>query len=228
MSEAATARHHHPHEEQDGDEDEDEDDELSHECSFRVEVALPVGRGGQPVTDEQVAVLDEDGAVVDVRPRSEVRRLNLRHAATAVLLRHPDGRVYVHRRSPDKDWQPSAHDAAAGGVLRAGEDPDAAAARELAEELGVTRVRLEKLLTGRYDDDTTRYVAHVYEATYDGPVRFADGEAVWGAWMTLPELGRLLSDPGWPFVPDTRALLDRLAVEGIRDYARLGPTSRPS
>ncbi len=87
-------------------------------------------------------------------------------------------------------------------------------------------MRLEALLTGRYDDDTTRYVAHLYEATYDGPVRFADGEVVWGAWMTLAELGQLLRDPAWPFVPDTRALLDRLATEGIGDYPTLLP-SRP-
>jgi 8-oxo-dGTP pyrophosphatase MutT (NUDIX family) len=181
------------------------------------------------VTEEQVAVLDEDGAVVGVRPRSEVRRLNLRHAATAVLLRRPDGAIYVHRRSPDKDWQPSSHDAAAGGVLGVGEAPDAAAERELAEELGVSGVPLVKLLTGRYDDDTTRYVAHVYEATYDGPLRFADGEVVWGAWLTLEELGGRLRDPTWPFVPDTRALLDRLSREGVRDYAALHRgSSRPS
>lgn len=182
-----------------------------------------------PVADDElVAVLDEDGAVVDARPRSEVRRLNLRHAATAVLLRHLDSRVFVHRRSPDKDWMPSAHDAAAGGVLQAGEEPDTAAVRELAEELGVSGVTLEKLLTSRYDDDTTRYVAHVYEATYDGPVRFADGEVVWGEWTTLERLGELLRDPDWPFVPDTRALLQQLADQGVRDYARLISASRPS
>ena len=178
--------------------------------------------------EELVAVLDEDGAVVGVRPRSEVRRHNLRHAATAVLLRHPDGRIHVHRRSPGKDWQPSAHDAAAGGVLQVGEEPAAAAERELEEELGVTAVPLEKLLVSRYDDETTRYVAHVYEATYDGPLRFADGEVVWGAWMTLQELGRRLQDSDWPFVPDTRALLERLSREGVRDYAALHRSSRPS
>ena len=172
-------------------------------------------------------MLDEQGAVVGVRPRSEVRRDNLRHAATAVLLRHPDGRIHVHRRSPDKDWQPSAHDAAAGGVLQAGEEPDTAAERELEEELGVAGVPLSKLLVGRYDDDTTRYVAHVYEATYDGPLRFADGEVVWGAWMTLEELGHRLQDTAWPFVPDTRALLERLSREGVRDYGALGRVGLP-
>jgi 8-oxo-dGTP pyrophosphatase MutT (NUDIX family) len=174
------------------------------------------------VAEEQVAVLDEDGAIIGVRPRSEVRRGNLRHAATAVLLRRSDGRIHVHRRSPGKDWQPSAHDAAAGGVLKAGEEPDPAAERELAEELGVTGVPLEKLLVGRYDDDTTRYVAHVYQATYDGPLRFSDGEVVWGAWMSLEELGDRLRDPEWTFVPDTRALLEGLSREGVRDYGALG------
>jgi isopentenyldiphosphate isomerase len=186
--------------------------------------SLPVAderAAGERAADEQVAVLDEGGAVVGVRPRAEVRRHNLRHAATAVVLRHPDGRLYVHRRSPTKDWMPSAHDAAAGGVLQAGEEPDSAAARELAEELGVTGVALTKLLTGRYDDDTTRYVAHVYEATYDGAVRFADGEVVWGAWMTLEELAERWRDPAWPFVPDTRALLEQLAREDVGDYGLL-------
>jgi isopentenyldiphosphate isomerase len=55
-------------------------------------------------SDEQVSLVDEDGAVVGVAPRSAVRRDNLLHAATAVLVRHPDRRIYVSRRSADKDW----------------------------------------------------------------------------------------------------------------------------
>ncbi len=45
---------------------------------------------------------------------------------------------------------------------------------------------------------------------------------VWGAWMTLEELDGHLADPAWPFVPDTRALLTRLARDGTGDYGRLG------
>jgi hypothetical protein len=44
---------------------------------------------------------------------------------------------------------------------------------------------------------------------------------VWGAWMTLPELAARLLDPTWPFVPDTRALLARLARDRVGDYPRL-------
>jgi len=170
---------------------------------------------------EIVALVDRTGAVLGSAERSVVRRENLLHAATAVLVRDPEGRIYVHRRSPDKDWAPSHHDAAAGGVMAYGEQPAASAARELAEELGVTGADLRPLGLNVYEDDTTRCVEHCYETTWSGPVRHADGEVVWGAWMTLGELAERLLDPAWPFVPDTRALLARLASDGVGDYADL-------
>ena len=173
------------------------------------------------MTGEVVSLVDPTGAVVGTAERSVVRRENLRHAATAVLVRDPAGRVYVHRRSPDKDWAPSHHDAAAGGVLRAGEQPAAAAARELTEELGISGVALRPLGLSLFEDDTTRCVEHCFETVWDGPVVHADGEVVWGAWMTLGELATHLADPSWPFVPDTRALLGRLAADGVGDYPTL-------
>jgi isopentenyldiphosphate isomerase len=175
------------------------------------------------VQSEIVTLVDADGSVVGSAERSVVRRDNLLHAATAVLVRDPEGRIYVHRRSPTKDWAPSHHDAAAGGILTEGEDPAGSAARELAEELGITGADLRPLGTNHYEDDTTRVVEHVFETTWDGPVAWADGEVVAGGWLTLDELAERLADPGWPFVPDTRSLLARLARDGVGDYARLAP-----
>ncbi len=170
---------------------------------------------------EVVTLVDRSGSVVGTAERSVVRRDNLRHGATAVLVRDGDARIYVHRRSPDKDWAPGAHDAAAGGMLSAGEEPAGSAARELAEELGITGTTLRTLGISVYEDDSTRCVEHCFETTWDGPVRYADGEVVWGAWMTLAELDRHLADPSWSFVPDTRALLARLATTGVGDYSAL-------
>ncbi len=179
------------------------------------------GGGGGTGGTEIVALVDRSGAVVGHAERSVVRRANLMHAATAVLVRDSERRIYVHRRSPDKDWAPSRHDAAAGGVLTYGEEPAASAARELGEELGIVGAHLEPLGPSVYEDDTTRCVAHCFETTWGGPVRHADGEVVWGAWMSLGELDAHLADPGWPFVPDTRALLARLARDGTADYGTL-------
>jgi 8-oxo-dGTP pyrophosphatase MutT (NUDIX family) len=172
--------------------------------------------------DETVSLVDDTGAEVGAAPRHEVRRRNLLHAATAVLVRHPDGRIYVSRRSADKDWSPSSHDAAAGGVVQHGEPVEESARRELAEELGIQDTSLRFLTTARYDDDTVRCFLHCFETTYDGVVTHADGEVVWGDWMTLPQLGERLRDRGWPFVPDTRTLLERLCRDGIGDYPSLG------
>jgi 8-oxo-dGTP pyrophosphatase MutT (NUDIX family) len=179
------------------------------------------------VAEEVVALVDEHGRVVGSVPRSQMRRENLRHASTAVLVRRSDGRIYVHRRSPDKDWAPSCHDAAAGGVLKRGEEIYESAIRELEEELGITDQTLHFLGAGRYEDDTVRCLAHVYEVTFDGPITHADGEVVWGGWMTIAELGEHLADPSWPFVPDTRALLQRLADANVNDYAGLNVERSP-
>lgn len=170
---------------------------------------------------EIVTLVDSTGAVLGPVERSVVRRDNLWHAATAVLVRDPSHRIYVHRRSPGKDWAPGHHDAAAGGMVAYDEEPGDSALRELAEELGVTGATLRPLGLSSYADDTTRVVEHCFETVWDGPVTWADHEVVWGAWMGLAELDAHLRDPGWPFVPDTRALLARLAAEGVGDYAEL-------
>ena len=185
---------------------------------------LGTGRHTDGVTGaEIVCLVDRAGAVVGSAERHVVRRENLLHAATGVLVRDPEGRIYVHRRSPDKDWAPSQHDAAVGGVIRYGEDPHASALRELEEELGICGVELRPLGTALFEDDTVRCFEHCFEVTWDGAVRFVDAEVVWGAWMDLAELGGLLARGDWLFVPDTRALLTTLARTGVGDYPALLP-----
>ncbi|NAZ80524.1 NUDIX domain-containing protein [Kineococcus sp. R8] len=165
----------------------------------------------QQAAAELVDVRDPDdlaGRVVGVATRERVRAGNLPHAATGVLLRDDAGRVLVHRRTRTKDVYPGAHDCFAGGVLAAGEEPDEAAARELAEELGVRGVPLRPVLRRWYRDEHTHYLAHVYEARWDGRPFTLQPSEVEAAWWTTPaELRAALADPGWPFVPDTRALL---------------------
>ncbi|WP_460864475.1 NUDIX hydrolase [Rhodococcus aerolatus] len=136
-----------------------------------------------------------------------VYRDGLWHASAGVLLHDADGRVLVHRRTTTKTLWPGAHDVLAGGVLAPGETPGAGARRELAEELGVTRAELRPLARTAWDDGTLRCHLWAFAARHDGPV-VLQPEEVAGAWWWDPaELVRHLADPGWPFVPDTRALL---------------------
>lgn len=165
-------------------------------------------RSGVPA-EEQVAIIDDSGAVIGAVPRSVMRRDNLLHVVVAVLVRDPSGRIYVHRRTDTKDVFPGMHDCFAAGCLQAGEEPAAAAAREVAEELGVTGVPLSPLFVVRYADESTRHDCHAFAVTWDGPVSHQPEEVAWGGWMSPDELRRRLADPGWAFVPDGRALVER-------------------
>ena len=154
-----------------------------------------------------MAILDEDNHVTGSAPRSVMRRDNLRHAATGVLVRNPAGDIYVHRRTPTKDVYPGRYDFAAGGVVAAGEDPYDAVVRELAEELGISDVELTALPEGDYSDDHTTYHAYLYTCVWDGPVTHQPEEVEWGDWMSPAELVARLDDPSWPVMPDTAGLL---------------------
>jgi 8-oxo-dGTP pyrophosphatase MutT (NUDIX family) len=166
------------------------------------------------VHEEYVAIVDRSGQVVGSASRSVMRRDNLPHLVVAVLLQDSSGRVYVHRRTDTKDVFPGRHDCFSAGCVQAGEEPGAAAERELAEELGVSGVALEPLATGWYEDESTRHLWHGYLATYDGKVVHQADEIAWGGWMTLDDLRAHLADPQWPFVPDGRALLEELLATG--------------
>ncbi len=158
---------------------------------------------------------DPDGRIVGTVPRARMRAENLPHGATAVLVRRSTGELFVHRRSDTKDIWPGRHDCAAGGVLQSGEEPDEAAARELGEELGILHATLTPLVRRWYTGPETTYFAYAYVTTWDGPVQFADGEVADGWWETPIRLYERLQDPSWPFVPDTRELLDLPLVKAV-------------
>jgi thiosulfate/3-mercaptopyruvate sulfurtransferase len=174
---------------------------------------------------ELVAIYTPGGRVAGTATRHRMRAEKLWHGATMIALRSTDGeRIYVHRRSLDKDIFPGSLDCFAGGVISSGEDPDAGARRELAEELGVSGVELHPLLNGnRHQDvathamsgwsrepayrlDDVRCHFWVYEAFSDGPLTLQPEEVVSGEWLTLPALAALLADPAADIVPDGRAI----------------------
>ena len=159
------------------------------------------------MSGELVDIVDADDQVVDTVPRSVMRSANLRHRAVFVLVRSSRGEVLIHRRSEAKDVWPGWWDLAVGGVVAAGESYEAAAFREVAEEIGVTVAAdaLEPLGEGRFDDDQVRLVGRVYRLVHDGPFTFSDGEVVEARFVGLADLEARLGRDS--FLPDSRALV---------------------
>jgi 8-oxo-dGTP pyrophosphatase MutT (NUDIX family) len=157
--------------------------------------------------DEQVEVVDGEGTVLRVVRRAEMRASNLRHRSTYVVLRTSAGEVVAHRRADDKDVWPGRWDLAFGGVAGVGEPWRDAAARELAEEAGVTVAPgdLAELTSGTYDDADVSVLSRVYTVTHDGPYTCPDGEVAELALVPLAALGGWSA--GHDLCPDTRALV---------------------
>jgi isopentenyldiphosphate isomerase len=158
--------------------------------------------------DELVDIVDEDDRVVGTAPRRDIRRAQLLHRCTYVLLRNAAGETLVHRRTDTKDVFPGAYDVFSGGVCAAGESYDDCARREVAEELGVVGTELRFLFRHRYRGPGGQAWGAVYEGRWDGPVRPQQSEVAWHAWVGAGELDRMLRDR--PFCPDSLEILERL------------------
>jgi len=138
-----------------------------------------------PAGAELVDVVDENDRVVGRVTRAEMRRRNLLHRAVYVLVLNHAGELFVHRRTETKDVYPGHWDVTAGGVVAAGEDYAASAAREIHEELGVDGVALEPAGEMRYADAATRIVGQVFVACHDGPFVLQPEEIVEGRFVSL-------------------------------------------
>jgi isopentenyldiphosphate isomerase len=171
---------------------------------------------GMDPADEPVDVVDEENRIIRTVSRAEVRRRQLLHRCTYVLLRNMAGEILVHRRTDSKDVFPGAYDMFAGGVCAAGESYDDCARREVAEEFGVVGADLRFLFAHRYRGVGGQAWGAVYEARWDRPVQPQASEVAWHAWVGPEPLAHMLAE--LPFCQDS-----------LEIFARLGePPAQPS
>ena len=82
-------------------------------------------------------IVDPQDQVIGQATRHEAHAGRLLHRAVHILIFNPAGALLVQKRAMTKDTFPGCYDSSASGHLNAGESYDAAAYREVQEELGL-------------------------------------------------------------------------------------------
>ncbi|MBU0910069.1 MAG: NUDIX hydrolase YfcD [Proteobacteria bacterium] len=164
-----------------------------------------------PASEELVAIVDEENRVVGCASRGVMRRYHLIHRATYILLFNSQGELFVHQRTESKDVYPGYYDIAAGGVVKAWEDYDLSARRELAEEVGISGVPLTPLFDFYLQDENNKVWGRAYSCVADGSITLQEEEVQWGRFMNMRDLQQLRAEKF--FTPDGLYLLDRYLAE---------------
>lgn len=110
------------------------------------------------------------------------------HAVARVQVFDRQGRILLQLRSAAKDIQPGKWDTAVGGHLLPGEEAEAAARREMHEELGVAPDRLEFLHRFLWRTPVESEWVTTYRTVHDGPFRPEPGEIAELRFWTRTEI----------------------------------------
>jgi 8-oxo-dGTP pyrophosphatase MutT (NUDIX family) len=157
--------------------------------------------------DELVTIVDRENNEVGIVPRKEMRSGRLRHRATYILVFNGKGELLVQKRTQSKDVFPGYYEAAAGGVVLAGENYEEGAVRELEEELGIRERPLTLLFDFYYEDEQIRLWGRAFSCEYDGELVLQEEEVERAEFMSLDEVFRLASTE--KFTPDCLYVLQR-------------------
>lgn len=143
---------------------------------------------------EYLDIVNERDEVIGRDTRANVHAKHEIHRGVHVLVFRSDASLLLQRRSRRLSYYPGSWDASAGGQVAAGETYEAAAVRELEEELACPPGPLE--LLGVYDAFSSRQREKraVFVHTCDGPFHPYADEIDEIAFASSTELERMLRD----------------------------------
>ena len=141
--------------------------------------------------EEVFDIVDEEDRPLRRALRSEVHgNPGLIHRVAHVLVFNGSGELYLQKRSRRKDVQPGKWDTSVGGHVDAGESYDAAARREMGEELGIREGTLEFLYKYLHRNDYESEYVGTYRCLWDGPILPDPEEIDEGRFWSLEEIRR--------------------------------------
>jgi isopentenyldiphosphate isomerase len=166
------------------------------------------------VNDELLQLVDSSGRPAGSAPRAACHgNPELIQAVVHLYLYDPEGRLYLQKRSRNKDTCPGLWDSSVGGHLGSGETPEHALEREAREELGIALGQLRDLrpLPGYLTrtDWESEYV-FPFRAVFDDLPRPNPEEIEEGRFEPPAAIRRRIAERPGEFTPHFRIAFARL------------------
>jgi len=147
-----------------------------------------------------IQVVNENDEPVTEATKQELWGQGLIHRIVRIVVEDTEGRILLQKRAPHKQPYPNLWDISAAGHVDAGEEYEAAAYRELQEELGVIGVVLVEL--GKYRSNIEHEGRKlnrfnmVYQTVLQEPsqVVLEDDDVAEIRWCTLSEIRSLIKN----------------------------------
>ena len=141
------------------------------------------------IKEEWFPVVDEAGKVVGKATRRECHSGSmLMHPVVHLHIFDSQGRLYLQRRSMNKDIQPGKWDTAVGGHVDYGESIEEALHREVREELGITLFEPIHNFTYSFMSHIEREMVYSYRTVYEGEIKIDPEEIDEGKYWTIEEV----------------------------------------
>ncbi|MCF8069718.1 MAG: NUDIX domain-containing protein [Desulfobacterales bacterium] len=139
--------------------------------------------------EEIFDIVDENDNVTGTATRGEVHgNPALFHRVSHVLVFNATGELFLQKRGLDKDVQPGKWDTSVGGHLDSGETYEAAAIREMEEELGIRDLAVTFLYKYSHANDYETEFVSTFSSVWDGEIVTNSDEIIKGRFWKLKEI----------------------------------------
>ena len=150
--------------------------------------------------DEVIGIYDENDNYIGKDTRKNMRKNNLIHRVTYIIVANEKGEILVQTRSLKKEYCPGFLDAVIGGVVMDGEDVQISAEREVNEEIGIdAKGKLNFIDKFFLNQDICKCWIYCYYLKLNekeiNTIQFKDKEISSIKWINKSELIKMLNEP---------------------------------
>ena len=152
--------------------------------------------------NEIIGIFDENDNYIGKDTRINMRKNNLIHRVTYIVVSNQKGEIMIQKRSLTKEYCPGYLDAVIGGVVGDGEDVNLCAEREVREEIGIDikdkKDKLNFIFKFFFNEDICKCWIYCYHLKLTEEevnlIKFGDNEIVSIKWFNKNELIKIFSN----------------------------------